>query len=249
MRGIKFLINNIKEINMKLNHIFLIALVLVASASCKTKSKPSENLAANVHKVISQEVIQSSNYTYVRVLEDNKENWIAITRQEVEVGKTYYFEPSIEMANFTSKELKRTFPVILFVAKFSSMPILPTEKVAISDPPKGKQPAVAKEGIKVKPAAGGVSIAELYAKKDSYAGKSVKVKGEVVKFNPQIMGKNWLHIQDGTNVNGSFDLTITTNDEVKVGDIVTFEGVVAVKKDFGAGYSYDLIVEEGKLIK
>ena len=152
------------------------------------------------------------------------------------------------MANFTSKELKRTFPTILFVAKFSSTPIVATEKFAISDPPKGKQPAVAKEGLKVKPAADGITIAELYAKKDSYGGKSVKIKGEVVKFNAQIMGKNWFHIQDGTTNNGDFDLTITSAAEVKVGDIVTIEGVVALKKDFGAGYSYEVIVEEAKLI-
>ena len=234
---------------MKLNTLLLLAVILMMAVSCRTKSKPSENLAPNIHKVTSEEVIQSSNYTYVRVSEDGKDSWIAITRQEVEVGKTYYFEPSIEMANFTSKELKRTFPVILFVAKFSNMPIVAAEKVAISDPPKGKQPAVAKDGIKVERAANGITIAELASKKDSYAGKSIKIKGEVVKFNPQIMGKNWLHIQDGTNGNGVFDLTITTADEVKVGDIVTFEGIVALNKDFGAGYSYDLIVEEGKLIK
>ena len=234
---------------MKLNTILLLAVIVMMAVSCRTKSKPSENLAPNIHKVTSEEVIQSSNYTYVRVSEDGKDSWIAITRQEVEVGKTYYFEPSIEMANFTSKELKRTFPVILFVAKFSNMPIVAAEKVAISDPPKGKQPAVAKDGIKVERAANGITIAELVSKKDSYAGKSIKIKGEVVKFNPQIMGKNWLHIQDGTNGNGVFDLTITTADEVKVGDIVTFEGIVALNKDFGAGYSYDLIVEEGKLIK
>ena len=62
------------------------------------------------------------------------------------------------------------------------------------------------------------------------------------------MGKNWFHIQDGTTNNGDFDLTITSAAEVKVGDIVTIEGVVALKKDFGAGYSYEVIIEEAKLI-
>ncbi len=234
---------------MKFNSFLILAVVLILSASCKTKSKPTENLAANVHQVKAEEVIQSSNYTYLRVSEEGKENWIAISRQEVEAGKTYYFEPSIEMTNFTSKELKRTFPTILFVAKFSSMPILAAEKFTVSDQPKGKQPAVVKEGIKVTPVAGGITIAELYTKKDSYAGKSIKITGEVVKFSPQIMGKNWLHLQDGTKSNGDFDLTLTTNEEVKVGDKVTFEGVVALKKDFGAGYFYEVIVEEGKLIR
>ena len=234
---------------MKLNTYLLLALILIIGASCGTNSKPTENLAANVHKVIAEEVIQSTNYTYLRISEDGKDRWIAITRQEVTIGKPYYYEPNIEMTNFTSKELKRTFPSIYFVSKFSDAPILAAEKSAIAKPATGKLPAVAKEGIKVDPVAGGITVAELYTKKETYSGKTIKIKGEVVKYNSEIMGKNWLHIQDGTKNNNDFDLTITTKDEVKVGDVVTFEGVVALKKDFGAGYSYEVIVEEGKLLK
>jgi hypothetical protein len=113
---------------------------------------------------------------------------------------------------------------------------------------KGNQAAVAKPGIKVKPIEGGITIAELYAKKDTYAGKTVKIRGEVVKFSAEIMGKNWVHLQDGTNNNGSFDITFTTNDVTKIGDVVTFEGTVTLKKDFGAGYFYEVIIENGKLL-
>jgi hypothetical protein len=233
---------------MKLNFIILMACTIVLAASCQPKSKVKENLAPNVHKVTAEEVIQSSNYTYLRVTEESKENWIAIARREVEVGKTYYYEPSIEMNNFTSKELKRTFPSILFVARFSDTPIVATEQFTISDPPKGIQPAVAKEGINVKPAEGGITIGELYTNKDKYAGKTVKIKGEVVKYSPEIMGKNWVHLQDGTKSAGVFDLTVTTTDITKVGDVVTFQGEVALKKDFGAGYFYEVIVENGKLV-
>ena len=235
---------------MRLNTFFILSLMLMLATSCQTNSnnKPNENLAPNVHKITAQEVIQSTSYTYVRVSEDGKESWIAITKQEVEAGKIYYYEPNIEMNNFTSKELNRTFPSIWFVSRFSSTPILANQKSAGTSAPQGKQAPVAKEGIKVTPAKGGITIAELYTKKDSYSGKPVKIKGEVVKFNQQIMGKNWVHIQDGTTYNGSFDLTITTDATVKIGDVVTIEGVVAVNKDFGYGYSYDIILENGKLI-
>jgi GW (Gly-Tryp) dipeptide domain len=233
---------------MKITKLLILAISLIVAFSCKTKNKTSGNLAPNVHKVTSQEVIQSTNYTYLRVSEDGKESWIAIARQEVAVGKSYYYEPSIEMTDFTSKELQRTFPSIIFVAKFSETPIVAAAKYAVADPPKGKQAAIAKEGLKVARAANGITIAELNAQKGSYAGKKIKIKGEVVKYNPQIMGKNWLHIQDGSTNNGVFDLTITTTEEVKIGDVVTFEGIVALNKDFGAGYSYDVIVEEGKLL-
>jgi len=106
-----------------------------------------------------------------------------------------------------------------------------------------------KHKVNVPVAEGGISIADLYSNKASYAGKKVKVSGEVVKFNPEIMGVNWIHLQDGTDFEGSFDLTVTSNQVVAIGDIVTFEGVVALDKDFGYGYFYDLLVEEGAIVK
>ena len=236
---------------MRLNTFLILSLMLILVVSCQTNSsnsKTNENLAPNVHKITAQEVIQATSYTYVRVTEDGKESWIAIAKQEVEAGKPYYYEPNIEMNNFTSKELNRTFPSIWFVSRFSSTPILSNQKQSGTNAPQGKQAPVAKAGIKVAPAKGGITIGELYAKKDSYSAKPVKIKGEVVKFNKQIMGKNWIHIQDGTNNNGSFDLTITSDETVKVGDVVTIEGIIALNKDFGYGYSYDVILENGKLI-
>ena len=232
---------------MKFNLLVFLAAIVMLSVSCKQKTKPNENLAPNVHKVTAEEVLQSSNYTYLRVSEDNKETWIAISRREAEVGKSYYYEPNIEMTDFVSKELKRTFKTIVFVDKFSDQPIT-NVKASMDNTSKGNQPAVAKEGIKVEPAEGGITIAELYAKKDSYAGKTVKIRGEVVKFSAEIMGKNWVHLQDGTNSNGAFDITITTSDVTKIGDVVTFEGSVTLKKDFGAGYFYEVIVENGKML-
>jgi hypothetical protein len=231
---------------LKLDLFILVAVILVLAASCKSKSATDENLAPNVHKVTAEEVIQTSNYTYVRVSEDDKENWIAITRNEVEKGKTYYYEDGMEMKDFESKELKRTFPSILFVEKFSAQPIL--AKLNAADSLKGKQAPVQKEGIKVDPVQGGITIAELYANRDSYAGKTVKIRGEVVKYSSAIMNSNWVHIQDGTSANGAFDLTVTTRNETKVGDVVTFEGTVALKKDFGAGYFYEVIVENATML-
>ena len=231
---------------MKLNLFVLLAGLILFAASCKQKSAADENLAPGVHKATAEEVIQTSNYSYVRISENGNENWIAITRQEIEKGKSYYYVPGIEMNNFVSKELKRTFPSILFVDKFSDQPIV--AKITVADSAKGKQEAIQKEGVKVEVAKGGISIAELYTNKEKYAGKTVKISGEVVKYSADIMKMNWVHIQDGTSSNGSFDLTITTNDVTKVGDVVTFEGTVTLKKDFGAGYFYEVIVENAKLL-
>jgi hypothetical protein len=63
------------------------------------------------------------------------------------------------------------------------------------------------------------------------------------------MNVNWFHIQDGSDFNGEFDLTVTSTEEVKIGDIITLQGKVTLNKDFGAGYFYNIIVENATLIK
>ena len=103
--------------------------------------------------------------------------------------------------------------------------------------------------ISVDKIAGGVTVQDLYADMSGYEGKTVSIHGEVTKFNTKIMGRNWVHLQDGSSSGDYFDLTITTMAPVKVGDVVVFKGVVTLNKDFGAGYKYDLIMEEAVLIR
>src|SRR3989337_64491 len=95
--------------------------------------------------------------------------------------------------------------------------------------------------------AGTIKVEEVFAKKDVLNGKMVTVKGEVVKFNSSIMGKNWVHIKDGSGKPGTNDLTATTNDTANVGDKVVVTGTLAVGKDFGAGYKYEAIMEEATI--
>jgi hypothetical protein len=106
-----------------------------------------------------------------------------------------------------------------------------------------------KVNVAVEPCDGCLTIAKLMETKETVSGKVIKVKGSVTKFNPQIMGKNWVHIQDGSESQGAFDLTITTDLEVTLGQIVTFEGKIALDKDFGYGYSYKVLMEEGKIVQ
>ena len=92
------------------------------------------------------------------------------------------------------------------------------------------------------------TIAELFAGKSELSGKQVSVRGKVVKYNEQIMGKNWIHLQDGTGDAGSNDLTITTASAAKVGDTVLITGKIVLDKDFGYGYKYELIIEDGTVV-
>jgi RecJ-like exonuclease len=93
------------------------------------------------------------------------------------------------------------------------------------------------------------TVAELHAQKTALKEKTVSIRGKVVKFNAQIMGKNWLHLQDGSGdpKAGTHDITVTSADTVKVGDLVTIKGTVRLKKDFGAGYAYEVIVEDARV--
>jgi hypothetical protein len=111
-------------------------------------------------------------------------------------------------------------------------------------------PADAKvEKVSKATGADGRTVAEVWAQKASLKDKNVAIRGQVVKYSPNIMGKNWIHVRDGSGnaEKNDHDLTVTTVDETKVGDVVTVKGLVRVDKDFGAGYAYPVIVEDAKL--
>jgi len=225
----------------------LIVAVVVMLTGCQSNtSKRVENLAPDAHQIIAEEIIQTSSYTYLFVSEEDQEYWIAIEKADIQKGGTYFYSDALEMIDFTSDELGRTFDRILFIQDFTDQPITQTKQMPIQKMT-GRQPIAEKSDIEVAPAEGGITIAELFANKESYSGKRVKISGEVVKFSPQIMDRNWIHLQDGTKDEDHYDLTVTTQVYVNAGDIVTFEGVVALDKDFGAGYFYDVIMEEAEI--
>jgi hypothetical protein len=99
----------------------------------------------------------------------------------------------------------------------------------------------------VEKAKDGKTVAEIFAGKEDLAGKQVLVRGKVVKFLPQIMGKNWLHLQDGSGSEGTNDLTVTTTAMAEVGDLVLVNGKVSVNRDFGYGYSYQVLLEDAAI--
>lgn len=106
-----------------------------------------------------------------------------------------------------------------------------------------------RRNINLKTSKNALTISFLLTNKDHLAGKEVKIAGIVTKYNADILNKNWLHLQDGTEYHGKFDIAVTTDAAVKVGDTVLFEGKIALNKDFGYGYFYEVIMEEATLIQ
>lgn len=231
---------------MRALKIFL-SLVLIITFSVNNYSQQSKFA---VHKVEVIEVLQVNSYTYLRVKEDNNEKWLAVPSIIANKGDIYFYKGGMEMPTFESKELKRTFKSVIFLGAISKNPT-GKDNVSFEHTKVKKEKGLdLKNGlpVNIEPIEGGVTISELFKNKKYYQGKRVKIRGKVIKFNSQVMSKNWIHLQDGTDNNGNFDITITSNANVNVGEIVTLEGLVSLDKDFGYGYFYKLIIENAVLI-
>ena len=206
--------------------LLLISPILFTMTSCKSCGREKVDLPPGWHCVGVTEVLQTSNYTYLNVEEEGNQYWMAVTSREAKPGDVFYYSKFMEMKNFQSRELNKNFPVILFVEDLSDQPVKPGEnKMPMQS--KGR-PEVGKwSEVSVQPAKGGITIADLYKNPGAYAGKPAIIRGVVVKFSKEIMKKNWAHIQDGTDYEGKYDLTVTTLDSVQVGNQVTFTGIIS----------------------
>ena len=190
--------------------------------------------------------MDAANYTYVRVKTSTGDIWAATSTFKVAVGDVVVVPLENPMMNFHSQTLKRDFPVIYFAARITR----PGESAATApmtgSPTSAGVPAVTE---KIAAAPGGVTIESVVNGRKALAGKTVTVRGKVVKYNSGILGFNWLHVQDGSGVakDGTNDITVTSRGTAAVGDIVTITGTVVLDKDFGAGYSYAVLLQNATI--
>lgn len=216
-----------------------------AAAEKKAETKPQEEAAALSGKVV--ETMDSGGYTYVNLQKNGKSTWVAVPQMKVTVGQDMSFEPGMVMTDFKSKSLNRTFDSIVF----STGPAGKESKAPVQKPSAEKKTETKK--IKVGKASGpnAYTVADLHEKSASLDKKNIAVKGQVVKVSQGIMGKNWVHIQDGSGdeSKGSHNIVVTTQDLPSVGDTVTAKGTLYKDKDFGSGYKYAVIVEEASINK
>jgi hypothetical protein len=196
--------------------------------------------AKNSYEGIVTDVLQGGGYTYLEIQEKTeKKFWIAVSGQDIKKGTEVRFDEELVAKDFKSKSLDRTFDSLMFASNLQyrtqmESPFI-TEFVA-------KSPYQAKDTI---------SISELMNNANKYADKEVSVRAKVVKVSNNIMKKNWVHLQDGTGVNGEVGRVVFTSPigSPSIGDIVTAKGKVSVDKDFGSGYVYKVIVEETTFTK
>jgi hypothetical protein len=213
------------------------------------------------------EAINTSGYTYIHVDTGSEKIWAAAPELQVKTGDSVTIPAGSPMPNYHSKSLNRDFEMVYFVSSISvngapaaaanskgqGNPMMPGMKSQGSGG--GMMPGMTSKRGKVadidlsgiEKAAGGKTVAEIYSDKANLGGKEILVRGKVVKFLSSIMGKNWIHLRDGSGSEGTNDLTVTTDATVQVGDTVLVSGSVTVDKDFGAGYRYAIIVEDAKV--
>jgi hypothetical protein len=207
-------------------------------------------------------VIQTMNgggYSYIYLEQaDGTKKWVAVSQIVVKVGDQMSFKPGMEMGKFESKALNRSFDSIIF----SDGVISGGSTAAIADPGKNEGVSPGSLGtikdkaakISVTKATGpnATTVAEAYSKSAKLNNKKVVVHGQVVKVSTGIMGKNWIHIQDGTGSEKkkTHNLVCTSkSDMADVGDVVTITGTLIKDRDFGAGYKYPVIIEDTKITK
>jgi hypothetical protein len=238
-----------------------LAICLIVTSVFAWADETSQPVTAVKGEVL--EVINVANFTYLRLKTHDGEKWAAVVQAQVKQGSSVVIENAIVMNNFESKSLKRTFATILFGTLGGSVAPAPkNESVspAMSTPgnhvmgmaspllPKKRD---AGDDIHVPKASGANArtVAEVMTKGAELKNKSVLVRGKVVKYNAEIMGKNWIHLRDGSGAveNETNDVLVTTTGSAKVGDIVTVKGTVHTDKDFGAGYVYKVLIEEATL--
>jgi hypothetical protein len=228
-------------------------MVLAAPAPAAAEV-PSDSLEGEV-----LEVIDVPSYTYLRIGDSGGAGtWAAVSTAKVEKGSRVRVVSATKLQGFRSETLDRSFDLIYFGALETSGGSAPTTVQAGSavgtagDDPHGKsQPTITVPAGKVDKATGpnALRIAELFAQKDKLSGKTVRVRGIVVKSTSGILGKTFLHLRDGSGdeKSANHDLSVTTVASVSVGDTVTVSGPVTLGKDIGAGYRYDVIVEEAQI--
>ncbi len=218
------------------------------------------------------ETMDSGGYTYILVDNGKEKTWVAIPQTKVEKGTTVTYKPGMVMTNFVSKSLERTFKSIVFSSGLNGKGTQSFHGMTTSDdsfaaavqserkagPPAASRPIQSSGGsngaiapfreisIKKADAPNGYSVEELYNQADKLNGEKVTLHGLVVKVSPNIMGRNWIHMQDGTGnpMKNSHDMVVTSSEIPEVNSEITIEGVLAAKKDFGAGYKYKAIIEE-----
>lgn len=203
----------------------------------------SGDVNGDVHTVVIKEILPTQKYVYLKVSENGTEEyWIATLKQEVKIGETYMYTGGLLKTDFKSIEHNRVFDKLYLVNN-----IVPANHGDQSTTPSStEQDELDLKSSEKIVRKGSVSIADIVSNPEKYKGKIIQVSGKCVKVNANIMDRNWMHLKDGSK--DDYDFVVTSDKAVPVGHTITFKGKLTLNRDFGAGYKYDIIMENGVLV-
>jgi hypothetical protein len=204
----------------------------------------SMNMAPDkgIHTVKVKEVLPTTKYVYLLVEEDGEDYWVSTLKFEVNVGEIYFYREGLLKNNFHSTEHNRTFDKVYLVSQLVKADHAAGATGEVKSSEDNSAPVASKNVV----VPGSVRISDLVANPKKYGDKEIQVSGVITKVNVNIMNRNWLHIKDGSK--DDYDMVVTTDQSIPEGHTVTLKGKVSLNKDFGAGYKYQIIIEEGKLV-
>ena len=231
--------------------IFAIVLIFGVGAGWAAENPAAPQVAPVKGKVL--EVKDVDSYTYLRLKTKDGETWAAVASTQVKKDAEVTIENPMVMRNFQSKTLNRTFDSIVFGTLSGAGKSSAGAGGNMGSP----HPSIATPadvgGVKVAKATGAnaQTIAEIVAKRNALKDKTVLVRGKVVKYTAGVLGKNWIHLRDGTGsaADSTDDILVTSKDETRIGDIVLVKGVVHTDVNLGSGYAYKVLIEEATLQK
>lgn len=232
--------------------LLAICMIVTASLTWAAEGNAPHSTAGNAVEGKVLEVKNVDNFTYLRLNTSAGEYWAAVIKAQVKKGDTVTIENAIVMENFESRSLKRTFKKILFGTlggASKSAPSSSTLGASFATIPGKKLDKINEAPISKASGANAMTVEEIVTQAAKLKGKPVVVRGRVVKYSAEIMGKNWIHLRDGSGspADDTGDILVTTTNKANVGDVVTVKGVVNTNQDFGAGYAYKVLIEEATL--
>lgn len=225
--------------------------IFTPDPSTQVVTSTDQSFSNDLHTITVNEVLPATRYVYLNVSEGDSKFWIATRKQEIKKGETYFYRGGLLKTNFESKEYNKVFDTIYLISNLVSQDHSKhtdnlNTNVQKSDPIAQKED-IPTHTDKIVEHKGSIKIAELIKDPKKYEGHTIQLSGKCVKVNPNIMDRNWIHLQDGSK--NDYDLVITSNTFVPEGSDITIKATVVLNKDFGAGYKYDLILENGILVK
>ncbi len=258
---------------MNILHRFVL-LALVAFAT-QILFQTTISAQENALKGSVVEIMHTDKYTYLQIQTADMKQWAAIPlikENSITKGDKVQLQEGMVMENFYSKAFDRTFERVIFSAGIAQgKPTAPVDDfasaVAAEEAGEKQDGHAAAQlqssgssgaivpfldiSVKKSPAENGITVQEAFSEAEKLNGKTVQIRGKVVKINSNIMARNWVHIQDGTGdpMNNSHDLVVTTKEDIPEGKIVHLKGTLVAKKDFGYGYTYDVLLENGQLVE